>query len=370
MSDQYLNRIVLNEGNQNALKEVMKKAERGEKVTIGYLGGSITRGSVATTPEKCYAYLSYLWWKEQFPNTESVYVNAGIGATTSQFAVARCEEDLLYANPDLVMIEFSVNDENDEHFMETYEGLIRKVLTWKSHPAVVLLHNSFFNDGHSAVEIHSKVGKYYDLPSVSIKANVYDRIKDGVLVAETITSDYLHPNDEGHAMLADTIKHFWNNVYAKVEEKKADYVFPEKPMTKNRYETSKRLQGENLPIVENTGFVQDQAPQTDMTDIFKNGMEAFELGGKIVFKTKCTTLSLQYRRTIRKPAPMAKVVVDGNEEMAIFLDGEFDETWGDLIALETIFEGEKEQEHTLSVEICKGHEKEESGFYLVSVITS
>lgn len=143
MADKYLDRIVVNRGNQKRLKNVMLRAGRGESVTIGYLGGSITMGSVATVPEKCYAFLSCQWWREHFPQTRVEYYNAGIGATTSQFGVARVDDDLLYARPDVVFIEFSVNDDNDEHFKETYEGLVRHVYTSESLPAVVLLHNSF-----------------------------------------------------------------------------------------------------------------------------------------------------------------------------------------------------------------------------------
>ena len=159
------------------------------------------------------------------------YCNAGIGATTSQFGVARADADLLYTKPDLVFIEFSVNDENTEHFKETYEGLVRHIYTSQSRPAVVLLHNSFFSTGEGSGEIHIAVGKYYDLPCVSIKNNVHGRIAAGELAAETITADDLHPNDAGHIMLADTIRYFLDGVYARMEEPEEESVFPARPLT-------------------------------------------------------------------------------------------------------------------------------------------
>ena len=149
MRDKYLDTIVVNSGNQKRLKNLMLRARAGESVAIGYLGGSITMGCDATAPEKCYASLSCQWWRERFPQAEVKYYNAGIGATTSEFGVARADEDLLYAGPDLVFIEFSVNDGNSTHFLETYEGLVRHVYNSPSRPAVVLLHNSFFSTGIS-----------------------------------------------------------------------------------------------------------------------------------------------------------------------------------------------------------------------------
>lgn len=370
MSDKYLDTIVVNRGNQKRLKNVMLRARSGEVVTIGYLGGSITMGSVATTPEKCYAYLSYQWWKENFPQTKVEYYNAGIGATTSQLGVARVDEDLLYAKPDLVFIEFSVNDDNDVHFQETYEGLVRHVYTSETLPAVVLIHNSFFSTGASAQEIHTAVGRYYDLPCVSIRNNVHARIAAGELKAESITADDLHPNDAGHAMLADTIRHFLDGVYAQVDSPETEPIFPVRPMTLNRYENSKRLRNMQLLVDSSRGFAKDTAVQKHMTDIFKCGWEAWEEGDYLEFTMTGSVLAVQYRRTVHKPAPAARVIVDGDKAGAVLLDGEFDETWGDLLALTTVFEKEEPAKHHVRIEVCSTHEKDVSGFYLVSVITA
>ena len=35
------------------IKNVMKRAETGKKLTIGFIGGSITQGSLSSTPQKC-----------------------------------------------------------------------------------------------------------------------------------------------------------------------------------------------------------------------------------------------------------------------------------------------------------------------------
>lgn len=370
MSDKYLDTIVVNRGNQKRLKNVMLRARGGEPVTIGYLGGSITMGSGATAPEKCYAYLSCQWWREHFPHTDVGYINAGIGATTSQFGVARADEDLLCDKPDLVFIEFSVNDENTDHFKETYEGLVRHVYTSESLPAVVLLHNSFFSTGVSTEEIHTAVGRYYELPCVSIKNNVHARIAAGELAAETVTADDLHPNDRGHILLADTIKYFLDEVYAQVEVPEAEPVYPAASMTRNRYEYSRRLRNFNLEVAASEGFVEDHTPQSHITDIFRCGWEAWKEGAYLEFVMTGSALAVQYRRTIHKPAPAARVIVDDDEAGAVLLDGEFDESWGDLLALTTIFEDEKPGEHHVRIEVCRTHENDASGFYLTSVIIS
>jgi len=100
-----------------ALAAVMKKAEAGEPVTIAAIGGSITQGSISNgakdsqvKTKSCYADIFFAWWKETFPQSEITVVNAGIGATDSYLGVHRVQEDVLDYHPDLVLVEYSVND--------------------------------------------------------------------------------------------------------------------------------------------------------------------------------------------------------------------------------------------------------------------
>ena len=138
---------ILNRGNLTRLKGFMNRAAKGERLTVGFIGGSITQGFSATDPEKCYAARTFGWLKKVFPNTEFDYVNAGIGATDSQFGAARVQEDLLQRLPDLVFVEFSVNDHSTPHFCETYEGLVRQIYGSASAPAMVLIHNVYYDTG-------------------------------------------------------------------------------------------------------------------------------------------------------------------------------------------------------------------------------
>ena len=69
--------------------------------------------------------------------------------------------------PDIVVIEFAVNDEGDETKGVCYESLVRKVLKLPWKPAVVLLFSVFANDWNLQERLRP-VGDLYDLPMVSI----------------------------------------------------------------------------------------------------------------------------------------------------------------------------------------------------------
>ncbi len=368
MSNKYLESSIVNRGNWARLKECMKRAQAGEKLTIGYLGGSITMGSLATEWTKCYAYLSHEWWKETFPKAEIAFVNAGIGATTSQFGVARVEEDMLSYKPDVVFIEFTVNDDATPHFQETYEGLVRKVYGSAQAPAVITLQNAFYHDGVCAEEIHTPVAKFYDLPVVSFKNAVVKRVMDGEIVETDLTQDHLHPNDKGHALLAETVKYFLDLVYAEMDVEEDGVRLKAETMTKNRYENSVRLRNKNLVVKASEGFVADPSVQEHITHIFKNGWEVTKEGAFMEFQVEASCMGIQYRRTMQHPAPSMNVIVDG-EKMAV-LNGEFDENWGDLLALETIFEKDEKAKHEVRLELVNTHEGDKLPFYFVSVLSS
>ena len=197
------------------------------------LGGSITQGCLSSTPETCYAYLVYEWWKKQFPDTSVTYVNAGIGGTTSQFGVARADSDLLSHHIDFSVVEFSVNDDDNAHFLETYEGLIRHLYSDEGKPAFLIVNSVRYDDGCNAQAQHNRIGEVYQIPCVSMKPTIYAKVADGSITNREITQDDLHPNDLGHQMMADVIIHFLELVYANLEhEREQDNDMPA-PITQN-----------------------------------------------------------------------------------------------------------------------------------------
>ena len=355
---------MVNRGNWYPIQKVMERVARGEDITVGFLGGSITQGALASRQENCYASLVYKWWSSQFPNVK--FINAGIGGTTSQFGVARVEEDLLRYGPDLIFVEFSVNDDGNPFFRETYEGLVRRIL--RSGAAVMLIHNVRYDNGASAEDIHLEIGKHYSLPCVSMRSTIYPLVASGELPNRQITPDDLHPNDAGHELAASVIIHFLEEIrWAKTPDEKPTAI--PAPLTRNQYEYSFRYQNHNSgPVLE--GFVPDDTPQEHIIQMFRRGFTAWHLGDRITFQVEGTGVAVQYRKSVRKPAPIAKVVVDECPEYAMLLDANFDEDWGDCLYIDTVlFHGEKKL-HKVEITIVEAHEDDAVPFYLVSVIGS
>ena len=100
----------MNTSNYARLKELLRRAAAGQELTLGFLGGSITQGSLSTQPGNAYAFRVYQWFVDTFPQSKFHYVNGGIGGTDSLYGVARAVTDVLMYQPDFVVVDFSVND--------------------------------------------------------------------------------------------------------------------------------------------------------------------------------------------------------------------------------------------------------------------
>lgn len=363
------------------LKNLMKRAANGESLVIGFLGGSITQGSLSSTPKNCYAYLVYEWWKKSFPNAAFSFVNGGIGGTTSHYGGARAWKDVLCYRPDIVTVDFSVNDDANEFFEETYEGTLRRLLAAPSAPAVVVLNNVFYDTGKNAQDYHNRIADHYGIPHVSIKDTVYPDVESGKIVRADITPDNLHPNDKGHRLVAEEICKLLDSIKAEVEEEtiegeniegkstktEASVLLPA-PLTENAYEHSRLIQiQDNEAILD--GFLVDPIEKKGMLDIFKNGWTAAHTNDKISFEIECSCLAVQYRKSVQQPVPKAKAVIDGDEAHAVILDGNFTEDWGDCLYLEPLLNHAEKKVHRIEITVTDAKDIVRP-FYLVSLIVS
>ena len=322
---------IVNTGDHFRLISAMEKARRGEDLCVAFIGGSITEGYSSTSHDKCYAKLIYDWWVKTFPGSSISYVNAGIGGTGSDYGAARVEKDVLVHKPDVVFVDFTVNDAANEFYFETYEGLLRHILLSDSRPAVVLMHFVQYDCGVSAQEWHLKLGKHYGLPCISCVDSIYQKLKDGVIEASLFTQDMLHPNDTGHKMIADMVTGFLSEVEGESVKAVMDSSIPA-PLSMNAWENAMRLQHKDNEAVL-SGFIKDTKEKEYPEDHFRGGGRGKKAGDEISFKLNCSEISVQIRRTVKRPAPVALAVIDGNEEDAVLLDANFDQDWGDCLSV-------------------------------------
>lgn len=250
-------------GNEKAelarLQAVFAKAARGEAITVAAIGGSITQGVAARTPKNDPAYTAALggevcwfnrvidWFRELFPKAEIKSINAGIGATPSFLGGFRLERMVLQHQPDLVFVEFSVNDTSTYpnllagEIEDAYEAVVRRSL--EAGAAVVQV---FMNDQHhnGMQEIHRPVAEHYRVPYISYH-NAISPKGQHICPWELLSPDDTHPNNVGHSLIAACICSYLDTVIADDCIKAADPI-PKDWIYRNTFHRVEAVYGDAL----------------------------------------------------------------------------------------------------------------------------
>lgn len=170
---------------RGGLPNVFAKLKAGEPVKIAYLGGSITE-------QKGWRVLSLKWLREKYPAARIEEINAAIGGTGSDLGVYRLEKDVLRFQPDLLFVEFAVNDGGtpSEKIRKAMEGIVRQ--TWAVDPrcdicfVYTLVTASFpaLQEGRltRAACVMEDVADHYQIPSVHLGIQAAALARDGKLV--------------------------------------------------------------------------------------------------------------------------------------------------------------------------------------------
>ncbi len=228
---QMIDNSLLSIGHTERMKRVLDKAARGEDITVAFIGGSITYGH-RVKKEQCFATLFTQWLSQQY-KVKVNCVNAGINGTPSILGNLRADRDVLCHDPDLVVVEFAVNDVGDDCCKNSYESLIFRLLEYKTEPAVVLLF-TITRNGYTCQPWMSQIGQHYNLPMVSVPDSVWKEIEAGRLTYDDYSNDKTHPNEKGHIWIADFLK----NCIQKINDAKSEtepYTIPKKPFYKRYY---------------------------------------------------------------------------------------------------------------------------------------
>lgn len=348
-----LREAVISEGNVSRLLKVFDKARRGESVTVGAIGGSITQGAHSTKKENQYIQHVGAWFKQYFKNDNITVVNAGIGATNSMYGIFRCDRDFLSKGIDVAIIDFCCNDFfEDETAMSDYEAVIRKILTSEKNPPLVAM--SFTTEsGDDTHALHHPTSYYYNLPMISYGRAVRKYLNSGELKWSELSPDTVHPNDFGHKLAADMITAFFESVDKSFAGERGEYVMPEKVLNKYVYNAPRLVCANGEGVTELGGFEICKTPYS--------GLDGYKATSKqpITFKLKCEKLGISFLRWNTYTFGKASVTVDG-KQVAV-LDGHFPVTWGGFLCTKMLATDLENKEHEIKIQLCEEKAEKSTG---------
>jgi lysophospholipase L1-like esterase len=209
-----------------------KAREAGRGIRVAYLGGSITAAPG-------WRVKSLEGFKTRFPGAKWSEIHAAIGGTGSDLGVFRLAQDALAHRPDLLFVEFAVNDGGADpaRIQRAMEGIVRQ--TWTADPGtdivfVYTVSEPFLADLRAgkcsrAATAMEEVADHYGIPSIHFGVEVAKRVDAGTLVFKgeapdkntkpdpsapmLFSTDGVHPLVEtGHEIYASVLARSWDAI--------------------------------------------------------------------------------------------------------------------------------------------------------------
>lgn len=213
---------------RDGLGNTAKKLRSGAPASIAYLGGSITE-------QKGWRVLTQAWLQEHYSQATHVEIQAAIGGTPSGLGAFRVQRDVIQFAPDLVFVEFAVNDAKTpaKSIRESMEGIVRKIWTASPETDICFVYTisepflsqteggKYFANAASAME---EVAEHYNIPTIYMGYEVPKLAAAGTLLLKTpkpqteeqraalegkilFASDGVHPHvDTGHPVYFKQVK--------------------------------------------------------------------------------------------------------------------------------------------------------------------
>ncbi len=355
------------QGDLSRLAQVIRKAQAGGEINIGFLGGSITEGRGAANVQDCYVSQVYKWWYEAFPLAQINVINAGVGGTSSYLGVHRVDAELLVHKPDLVFMEFAVNDTFTEFCMNSYENLIRKILMSESNPALVLLFATNAV-GDSSQAVQAALGQYYDLPMISYGKAVTPEVEAGSFTWFQIAEDIVHPNNMGHSIFAGLITTYLEDLCAKLDTIEVDaarlqqYELPE-PVTMQVYQNAHIENAATITPLEVLGY-----DVYDFNYHFGDNWYSMQDGSYISFVVEASNIGILYQRTVEGTFGQYDVYID--DQYVKTLDGNYVEFYGTETEAEELFASPDGGKAYHVIKIVKNPASFNTDFVIIGLLVS
>ena len=204
-----ISKTIVSTGNNVRMKAVLQKIRSGKPVKMAIIGGSVTEGAGPAQFTDGYAYQFYRELKAKYAPGDGAnltFNNAGLSGSGSLVGVVRYQKDVVEVcggAPDLLVIEFAVNDNGDALCQRSFEAIMREALLANPECAVIALY-CVATYGNTFTQ-KKPVSDFYQVPQINMREVVEVAFEKKVFTKEAYLTDYAHPTFEGHKFMCDCL---------------------------------------------------------------------------------------------------------------------------------------------------------------------
>ncbi|MEL6049024.1 SGNH/GDSL hydrolase family protein [Methanothrix soehngenii] len=201
----------MNEELRKYVERTRQELESGAEATIVCFGDSITAGYAVRRGFPSF-WLESL--RQRFPDSKIEMINSGISGDTSQDGLGRLDWAVLSYEPDLVTINFGINDcvlglSREEFEMNLVEMVRRiragpdsEILLLSSQPLESPPYDQRVLDYYQTVET---VAKEMNVGFVDVYGAWMKRVRAGMPLDSLILPGLDHPNEAGYRIIAEEL---------------------------------------------------------------------------------------------------------------------------------------------------------------------
>ena len=201
----------MNEELRKYVERTRRDIESGADATIVCFGDSITAGYAVRRGFPSFLLESL---RQRFPDSKIEMINSGISGDTSQDGLGRLDWAVLSYEPDLVTINFGINDcvlglSLEEYEMNLVEMVRRiragpdsEILLLSSQPLESPPYDQRVLDYYQTVE---RVAKEMNVGFVDVYGAWMKRVQAGMPLDSLILPGLDHPNEAGYRIIAEEL---------------------------------------------------------------------------------------------------------------------------------------------------------------------
>ena len=215
------------------LTNTYKCLTEDKALNIVYFGGSVTVGIGAknesgqnATETESWRALTTQWFKEKFASASINAYSAAIGGTGTFLGTIRLQSDVIAKKPDLVFIEFAINDTYCGHSKETaalqLETIVREIRNYNQKCDIVIVLTT---DQSKAAQFpfpalydtaagHAQIANAYNLPIIDVGSSIVVEKLYGNPNSDEWNMyfrDVVHPLSKGYREYYNCIEEYLTN---------------------------------------------------------------------------------------------------------------------------------------------------------------
>ena len=209
--------------------DLRAKWPKNRTINIVWHGHSVPSGYHKTPQVKPFESYPFMVWQglnERFPTAVVNSITTAIGGENSIAGAARFERDVLPYHPDLLFIDYAINDRSQplDKVEKAWRFMIESAQA-QQVPLILLTPTGTrmddFKDPANALSIRAelirKLGREYDVPVADL-SRAWQAALDAGTPQESLLAQGLHPNRKGHDIAAAEILRTLDAVSKSVEK--------------------------------------------------------------------------------------------------------------------------------------------------------